>query len=49
MNDPPKLKSALFDINNPKVTSLHFTLNDAAMVYNDLMGEGEAELSELCK
>ena len=49
MNNPPKMKSAVLEINNPKVTSVHFTLNDAAMVYNDLMGEADVELSELCK
>jgi hypothetical protein len=49
MNNPPKLKSAVLEINNPKVTSVHFTLNDAAMIYDDLMGEADVELSELCK
>ena len=49
MNNPPKMKSAVLEINNPKVTSVHFTLNDAAMVYDDLMGEADVELSELCK
>jgi hypothetical protein len=49
MNNPPKMKSAVLEINNPKVTSVHFTLNDAAMIYDDLMGEADVELSELCK
>ena len=42
------MKFAVLEINNPKITSVHFTLNDAAMVYNDLLGEADAELSELC-
>jgi hypothetical protein len=49
MNNPPKMKSVLLEINNPKVTYVHFTLNNAEMIYNDLMGESNVELSELCK
>lgn len=49
MNNPPKMKCAVLEINNPKITTVHFTLNDAAMIYNDLMGEADVELSELCK
>lgn len=49
MNNPPKMKFAVLEINNPKITSVHFTLNDAANVYNDLMGEADVEVSELCK
>ena len=49
MNNPPKMKSAVLEINNPKVTSVHFTLNDAAMIYDDLKGEADVELLELCK